>query len=475
MQPTAKPNQVALITAATSLGFAVVQLDTSILNVALPRIGAALGASLDGLQWAVDAYLLVFAALLLSAGALADRIGARRAFIGGFAIFAAASLACGLATSTAMLVGFRAVQGIGGALLVPCSLALINHACEDDAAARSRAIGIWSASGGVALAVGPVASGILLTAFGWRTIFLANLPIAALGIWMTSRFAVDTVPPERRAIDAPGQVLTIVALLALVGAVIEAGPRGWAAPVVLAGFALSATAAACLPWVERRTNQPAIPLEFFRDPTFSIATIAGFLISVSIYGLSFALTLYFQKVLSYTPAETGWAFVPFALGVTVSNLAGGWLSARVGARVPMAGGLLLAAAGFWLLRGLGADTAYASMLPAQLCVRFGIGLAVPPMTAALLATVPRARAGSASGLLNAMRQAGAAFGVALFGALMRGDMVTGLRIAVTVSAGLLAVAACCAAFGIGGEHRAGLFRCSAEAGRLAPNRRRQRA
>ncbi|WP_428533957.1 MFS transporter [Rhodopila sp.] len=402
MQQTAKLSRMALITAATSLGFAVVQLDTSILNVALPRIGAALGASLDGLQWAVDAYLLVFAALLLSAGALADRIGAKRAFLGGFAIFAAASLACGLATSTAMLVGFRAVQGIGGALLVPCSLALINHACEDDAAARSRAIGIWSAAGGVALAVGPVASGILLTAFGWRAIFKANLPIAALGIWMAARFAIDPVQPERRGIDAPGQVLTIVALLALVWAVIEAGTRGWTASVVLAGFAVAATAAASLPWVERRARQPAIPLEFFRDPTFSIATIAGFLISVAIYGLSFALTLYFQRVLSYTPAETGWAFVPFALGVTVSNLAGGWLSARVGARAPMAGGLLLAAAGFWLLRGLGADTSYVSLLPAQLFVRFGIGVAVPPMTAALLATVPRSRSGSASGLLNAI-------------------------------------------------------------------------
>ncbi|WP_428491312.1 MFS transporter [Rhodopila sp.] len=473
MQPTAKPNRVARITAATSLGFAVVQLDTSILNVALPRIGAALGASLDGLQWAVDAYLLVFAALLLSAGALADRIGARRAFIGGFWIFAAASLACGLATSTAMLVGFRAVQGIGGALLVPCSLALINHACADDTAARSRAIGIWTASGGVALAVGPVASGILLTTFGWRSIFLANLPIAALGVWMAGRFAVDTVEPARRGIDALGQVLTIVALLALVWAIIEAGTRGWTATVVLAGLALSASAAACLPWVERRAREPAIPLEFFRNPIFSIATIAGFLISVSIYGLSFALTLYFQKVLSYTPAETGWAFVPFALGVTVSNLAGGWLSARVGARVPMAGGLLLAAAGFWLLRGLGADAAYASMLPAQLFVRFGIGFAVPPMTAALLATVPRARSGSASGLLNAMRQAGAAVGVALFGALMRGDMVGGFRIAVTVSAALLFVAACCAALGIRGERRAGLFRGSAEASRLGSNRRQR--
>ena len=462
MGPTAKHNQVAVITAATSLGFAVVQLDGSILNVALPRIGAAFGASVDGLQWTVDAYLLVFAALLLSAGALADRIGARRAFIGGFAIFAAASLACAMATTTAALVGFRALQGIGGALLVPCSLALINHACEDDAATRARSIGIWTASGGVALAAGPVVSGILLDTFGWRSIFLVNLPIAALGIWMAGRFAVETVRgPVRRAIDPAGQILAIVVLLGLVWAVIEAGSRGWTAPAVITGLVVTATAAISLLLVERRVKQPAIPLEFFSNPTFSLATIAGFLISLSIYGLSFALSLYFQKVLLYTPAETGWAFVPFALGVTVSNLAGGWLSAKAGARLPMAAGLMLAAAGFWLLRGIGSDTSYVSMLPAQLFVRFGIGLAVPPMTAALLATVPRSRSGSASGLLNAIRQAGAAIGVALFGALIRADMVNGLRVAVAVAAGVLAVAAAAVAFGIRGKDRAGGVRFAA--------------
>lgn len=449
MELAAKRNRVAVITAATSLGFAVVQLDGSVLNVALPRIGAALGASVDGLQWTVDAYLLVFAALLLSAGALADRIGAKRAFIGGFAIFAAASLACGLATTTGALVAFRAVQGMGGALLVPCSLALINHACEDDTAARARSIGIWTASGGVALAVGPVVSGILLGTLGWRSIFLANLPIAALGIWMAGRFAVETVGgPVRRGIDPAGQTLAIVVLLGLVWAVIEAGSRGWTAPAVIAGLVVTVTAGAGLVLVERRAKEPAIPLEFFADITFSMATIAGFLVSLSIYGLSFALSLYFQKVLLYAASETGWAFVPFAVGVTVSNLLGGWLSAKAGARLPMAGGLILAAAGFWLLRGIGADTGYASMLPAQMFIRFGIGLAVPPMTAALLATVPRSRSGSASGLLNAIRQAGAAIGVALFGALMRGDMVQGLRIAVLVSAGLLAVAAAGAGFGV---------------------------
>jgi DHA2 family methylenomycin A resistance protein-like MFS transporter len=442
-------NRISLVTAATSLGFAVVQLDGSILNVALPHIGAALGASVDGLQWTVDAYLLVFAALLLSAGALGDRIGAKRAFIGGFAIFAAASCACGMANTPAALIAFRAMQGIGGALLVPCSLALINHACGDDTGSRARAIGIWTAAGGAALAAGPVVSGVLLNYWGWRSIFLANLPIAALGILLTARFATETDrSPTKRGIDPAGQVLAIPLLLGLVWAFIEAGSFGWMAPRVVLGLGVALTAGFGLVLVERRVKDPAIPLAFFEDMTFTVATIAGCIVSLGMYGLVFALSLYFQKVLHYTAAETGWAFVPFAIGIVVSNLAGGWLSAKVGARLPMAGGLLLGAAGFALLVRIGVETSYIAMLPAQILVRFGAGLAVPPMTAALLATVPRSRSGSASGLLNAIRQAGAAVGVALFGSLIRGDVVQGLRVAVMISAGLFALAAIAVAFGV---------------------------
>jgi DHA2 family methylenomycin A resistance protein-like MFS transporter len=454
--------RTTVITAATSLGFAVVQLDGSILNIALPRIGAALGASVDTLQWTVDAYFMVFAALLLSAGALADRIGSKRAFIAGFTIFAAASCACGLATTPAGLIAFRAMQGIGGALLVPCSLALINHACADDTAARARAIGVWTAAGGVALAVGPIASGVLLTYLGWRSIFLANLPIAALGIWLAARFAVETDrPPAKRGIDPAGQILAIILLLGLVWAVIQAGSFGLTAPPVIAGFVVAATAGATLLLVERRAKDPAIPLSFFRDPTFSAATFGGFAVSVVMFGLVFGMSLYFQQTLSYTPAEAGLASVPFALGITVSNLAGGWLSAKAGARLPITGGLLLAAVGAVLLTRLGADTTYMAMLPAQLLTRFGIGVAVPPMTAALLSTVPRARSGSASGLLNAIRQAGAAIGVALYGALIRGNPVEGLRIAIAISAVLLATAGIAAAVAIRTRDRAPNVRLTA--------------
>jgi DHA2 family methylenomycin A resistance protein-like MFS transporter len=447
--------RIAVITAATSLGFGVVQLDGSILNVALPSIGAALGTSLDRLQWTVDAYFLVFAALLLSAGVLGDRIGSKRAFVAGFAVFAAASCACGMANTPGMLIAFRAMQGIGGALLVPCSLALINHACEDNTAARARAIGIWTATGGAALAAGPIVSGLLLSYFGWRSIFLSNLPIAALGIFLAARFAVETdLPVVKRGVDPAGQILAALVLFGFVWAVIQAGSLGWTAPRVIAGFGVALTAGSALLLVERRVKDPAIPLAFFKDATFIVATIGGTVVSLAMYGSAFAMSLFFQKVLHYTPAETGWAFVPFALGITVSNLAGGWLSANAGPRLPMAGGLLLAAIGFVLLAGIGAGTSYLSMLPAQLLSRFGAGLAVPPMTAALLSTVPRSLSGSASGLLNAIRQAGAAIGVALFGALIRGNVVEGFHIAVVLSAVLLAGAGLLAAFGVRRADRA---------------------
>jgi DHA2 family methylenomycin A resistance protein-like MFS transporter len=182
------PAALPITILATSLGFVVVQLDGSILNVALPQIGISLGTSVDGLQWTVDAYFLVFAVLLLSAGVLSDRMGARRAFVSGFAVFPVASLACTLAPSPAVLIGARAVQGASAALLVPCSLALLNSACGDDAGVRARAIGIWTAAGAAGSAAGPVLGGLLVGFVGWRSIFLVNLPIGLIGIWLTLRF-----------------------------------------------------------------------------------------------------------------------------------------------------------------------------------------------------------------------------------------------------------------------------------------------
>ena len=438
---------VGVVVVATSLGFVLVQLDVSILNVALARIGAALGTGLVGLQWVVDAYTIAFASLMLSAGALGDRIGARRAYLSGFLLFVLASLGCGLAPGIGMLIAARAVQGIGAALLVPCSLALLTHACHGDATARGRAISLWTAAASVSLAAGPVIGGVLIDTFGWRSIFLINLPIGAAGLWLTQAFVEDT-PPHGSSFDGMGQALALITLLVLTGTVIEAGRLGFGSAIVLFGFAFSAVAATCFVIVEARRRDPMLPLHFFRQPAFSSAAAIGLLVNLTLYGGIFVLGLYLQQVRRYSPMLSGFAFLPFPVALGLSNLASGRLGGRPRLGAPMAGGLLLAGLGFLLLGRLGTATSYAAMLPGLVVIPAGIGLAVPLMTSALLSTVPASHSGVAAGVLNTVRQAGGGIGVALFGALMAARGVAGIQTAFASSAVLLAGGALIAATGI---------------------------
>ena len=435
------------VIAATSLGFVLVQLDVSILNVALARIGAVLGTGVVGLQWVVDAYTIAFASLMLSAGALGDRIGARRAYMSGFILFVLASLGCGLAPGVGTLIAARAVQGIGAALLVPCSLALLTHACRGDATARGQAISLWTAAASVSLAAGPVLGGVLIDTLGWRTIFFINLPIGAAGLWLTQVFVEDT-PQRDSGFDGMGQALALVTLLVLTGTVIEAGRLGFGSAIALCGFAVAAVAGTCFVVVEARGQDPMLPLHFFRQPTFSSAAAIGLLINLTLYGGIFVLGLYLQQIRRYSPMVAGFAFLPFPVALGVSNLAAGRLGGRPRLGVPIAGGLLLGGVGFLLLRHLGVATSYAAMVPGLVVIPAGIGLAVPLMTSALLSTVPGSRSGVAAGVLNTVRQAGGGIGVALFGALMAVRGVPGIQTAFVASAVLLAGGALIAATGI---------------------------
>jgi DHA2 family methylenomycin A resistance protein-like MFS transporter len=384
----------------------------------------------------------------LSAGAIGDRIGARRGFVIGTGIFTAASLGCGLAPNLALLIAARAAQGLGAAMLMPCSLALLNHACADDARARARAIGLWTAAGGVALSAGPVAGGLLLGPFGWRSIFLVNLPIGVLAIWLALRRTTETVAGEHHAFDVAGLMLAVVTLLCGTGAVIESGTLGWHAPLVWTGLAFSLAGMAAFIAVEAHRRQPMLPLDFFRDRTFNAATLVGLAVNFALYGAIFLLSLYFQHLRHYSPMKTGLAFLPFMATVIVVNVIGGRLAARFGPRWPMAAGLLLGAVGCALLVGVARDVGYASLMARLLLLSLGVGLSVPPMTAALLSRVPRERSGVASGVLNTVRQAAGAIGVAVFGALAAGDIFAGMRQAFLVSAVLLALAAVLAATSI---------------------------
>ncbi|MGO4727903.1 MULTISPECIES: MFS transporter [unclassified Inquilinus] len=423
---------------ALSLGIVVVQLDVTIVNVALDQIHALMPGGVAGLQWVVNGYTLAFASLLLTGGALGDRFGARRLYLAGFALFTLASAACGLAPSGTVLIAARVGQGLGAALLMPCSLALLAHAYHD-AGERMRAIGIWAGAGGMAMVAGPVVGGALVALFGWRSIFLVNLPIGAIGIWLTLRFTVETEGRHSRALDIPGQVLAVVALVALTGSIIEGAPLGWTHPAVLGGLALFLVAGAGFLAVEARSRVPMMPLGLFRHPVFSTVSLIGFLMNAGFYGSTFLLSLYFQGPLGLSPFVTGLAFVPMTGLIALINVVAGRIAAQRGARLPMVSGLCLTVAGFGALAlVMGPATDYGAIWWTLLMIGCGTALTVPPMTAALLATVDRARAGIASGVLNAVRQTGGAIGVAVLGAIGGGGAsIEGMRLAMLLSGGAL--------------------------------------
>jgi MFS transporter, DHA2 family, methylenomycin A resistance protein len=385
--------------------------------------------------------------LLLAAGALGDRIGARRTYVAGLALFTAASVGCGFAPGTGPLVATRASQGVGAALVVPCSLALLTHACAGDAAARARAVSLWTAAGSVTLAAGPLLGGALVNALGWRSIFLVNIPIGAAGIWWTWRTVAET-PQRDGALDLPGQLLALLMLFALTGAIIEAGHRGFTTPMA-AGFAAALVCFGGFILREARATDPMLPLGFFRDATFSAATFVGLAINLTLYGMIFVLGLYLQQVLQYSPIEAGVAFLPLPIVLGMANVAAGRIGHRFGWRMPMAMGLLIGAVGYCLLARLGPASGYITLLPGLMMIPLGVGLSVPLMTSALLASVPKERSGVASGVLNTVRQAGGGIGVALFGALMAGHSVGGVRLALLLSAALFICAAATAVTWVG--------------------------
>jgi DHA2 family methylenomycin A resistance protein-like MFS transporter len=447
---------ISWIIAATSFGFVVVQLDVTIVNVALQTISTDLRASMAGLQWVVDAYALVFAVLLLSAGVLGDRFGAKRAFSVGFLLFGLASLACGIAPAAPFLIGARAMQGIGAALLVPSSLALLNHACENDARRRAHAIALWTASGGVAIAAGPVVGGMLLSGFGWRSIFLVNLLVCAIGLALTHRFVSETEHDSRgKHLDLRGQLLAIVSLTGLTAAVIESRPLGFGSPLVIAGFLLACVAGVVFVIHEGRTPEPMLPMKFFSQSRFSSSVIFGILVNSTYYGVIFVLSLYLQRARGYSTLQAGLAFLPLTATFIISNIASGWICSRAGLRLPMIVGSLIGALGFSLLFFFTNETPFGSMLGAFVLIPLGIGLAVPAMTTAILSSVDRIWSGTASAVLNAARQAGGAIGVAVFGALASGEaghqILSGLKVAALVSAAMLVAGSLISWAGIGGE------------------------
>ncbi|KRE94234.1 MFS transporter [Nocardioides sp. Soil774] len=395
------------IVAAATLGSGLTLLDGTVVNVALRTMGTDLDASLEQLQWITNGYFLSLASLILLGGSLGDRLGRRRVFVVGTVWFALASLACGLAPTAEVLIAARVLQGVGGALLTPGSLAMIQGAfrAED----RSRAIGAWSGLGGIAAALGPLVGGLLIDHASWRWIFLINLPLAALTVWLAQRWVPETRDPRAPGrFDVPGAVLASLALAGTTWALTDAGGAAtwWAAAVGLA-------AAVAFVLVERRTRRPMVPLELFADRTFSAANAMTLLVYAALGAILFFLVLQLQTVGGYGALGAGLSTLPITVCMLFLAARGGALGERIGPRIPMTFGPVVMAAGTLGLLAVGPDVVWWRDVAPGLTV-FGLGLAlmVAPLTATVLAAAPDEVTGTASGINNAVARAGSLLAVA---------------------------------------------------------------
>lgn len=395
------------IVAAATLGSGLTLLDGTVVNVALRSMGEDLDASLEQLQWITNGYFLSLASLILLGGSLGDRMGRRRVFVIGTVWFALASLMCGLAPTAEVLIVARVLQGIGGALLTPGSLAMIQGAFRTED--RSRAIGAWSGLGGIAAALGPLVGGLLVDHASWRWIFLINLPLAVLTVWLAQTWVPETRDPRAHGrFDLPGAALASLALAGTTWALTDAGGRAtwWAAGVGLVsavGFVV----------VERRSRGPMVPLGLFADRTFSAANLMTLLVYAALGAILFFLVLQLQTVGGYNALEAGLATLPITACMLVLAARGGALGERIGPRIPMSLGPVVMAAGTLLLLAAGPDVVWIRDVAPGLTV-FGLGLAlmVAPLTATVLAAAPDEVAGVASGINNAVARAGSLLAVA---------------------------------------------------------------
>jgi MFS transporter, DHA2 family, methylenomycin A resistance protein len=425
--------------AAAVLGFFVITLDAVVVNVALPSIRGDLGGGISGLQWVVDGYILMFAALLLSAGALSDRVGARRAFAAGLSVFVAASAACGLAPSLAELVVGRFAQGAAAAVLMPSSMALIRQAYADPTV-RARAVAVWAMGGAVASSSGPVLGG-LLTLASWRLVFAINLPGGAVALGLLAW--TERSPHRRVPFDWVGQLSAVLAMGALTYGAIEAGAAGFAAPQVVTAFAVAVVALAAFLAAQARGADPMVPLELFRSRTVSVAVAVGFAFVVGYYGLPFVMSLYLQQLRGLSSLATGVAFLPMMLVGALVTPFSARLAERLGARLLIGGGLVLMTAGLVILAAVPSSTPIWVLAGLMVLVGLAGPLAMPPVTAVLLNSVPGHRAGVASGVFNTSRQVGGALAVAVFGALLAqpATFTQGLRTSLLLAAGVALAAA----------------------------------
>ncbi|WP_208646184.1 DHA2 family efflux MFS transporter permease subunit, partial [Amycolatopsis thermalba] len=410
----------AALLALACLGQFMVLLDSTIVGAALPDMQERLHVGLSGLQWIVDAYVLLVAMLLLSGGVFADRFGRKRVFLAGVAVFTVASVVCALAPSIGWLIAGRVLQGVGAAALSPASLALLSAAYPVPAE-RVRAIGLWAGFSGIGLAAGPLAGGILVEAFSWPAIFLVNVPVGAVLLVVGMRVLGESRNPEAPAIDVPGTVLSVVGVGALTYGLIEGGSRGWTSPVILGSFAVAVVVLAGFVAVEARRAAPMLPLRLFRERLFTVSNTAMVVVGFALMGSSFFFSQFFVHVQGSSILVAGLRTLPATLGMVVVSPFAGRLAARYGFRVVVTSGLVLAGLGLLVLGFVDAGTGYGNVWWRLAMVGVGFALAMSPLTGAAIQAVSPREGGLASGISRTTRQTGAVLGVAVLGA----DVQTG--------------------------------------------------
>lgn len=408
---------VILLTCCLSVVLA--GLDTTIANVALPSIRAALNAPVSGLQWVVDAYVLVIACLVIFSGSVADRFGRRRVFQVGLGLFSLGSLLCGLAPSLGALVAFRALQAVGGAMLNPVAMSIIATTFTEPKE-RARAVGAWGAVAGLGGACGPVLGGLLVSGFGWRSIFWVNVPIGLLALYLTRRFVPESQAARGKRFDPLGQLLVVTFLGPVTAAVIEGPRHGWTSPLIVGLFLLAAASVAGLVVVERRRADPLVDLRFFRSPAFSGAAVIAVAALMSVGGFLFLNTLYLQEVRGYSALHAGLLTLPMAATGAVFALVSGRVVAARGVRPALVLAGLLLTSGTALLAGIGPGTEAGYLVLAYVLFGAGFGLVGTPMTTTALSGMPRDQAGVAGAIASTCRQTGGAIGVAVCGSIVAG-------------------------------------------------------
>lgn len=412
-----KPAQAGMWPLITlAVGFVMAMLDVTVVNVGLSSIQQNLSTPLAMLVWIVDGYTLTFAAMLLVGGALADRFGAKNIYLLGLGVFVAASLLCGAAPSGPLLVAARLLQGLGAAFFMPSSLSLLTHIYED-AKVRARMLGIWSAAVGGAAALGPLVGGVLIHSFGWRSVFLINVPVGLFGLVMANKM-IPKVQKHARDLTILSHVLGIVMLGALSYVLIQGPAYGWTSDPVLAAAAAVIVAFALLVRHERRGKAPLLPAELFATPQFAAANGIGFLINFGVYGQLFYISFFLQQARGADALQTGIQLLPMMAVIFAGNLTSGRITARFGPRFPLLLGLGSGALFAGLLTGLTPQTPYWLFALLIAIVNLGISIAIPAMTTAAMQVAGRKHANSAAAALNANRQIGALVGVAIMGAIL---------------------------------------------------------